>query len=132
MRNPFLTNGQQTRKLSEWRKQFRGLTFEREDVNYNILDCNLQVKEKLINISTTPRREYERCYKQRIRTKRQKGLRVCELAQIKKVNRSTILRHLNKFDIISRTPTLIKFNSKLWSWNPHSINHSSIHSFKRK
>ena len=117
MRNPLLTNGQRTMPLSQWKRELRGLTFERDDVNYHVLDHNLHIRERLVNISTTPRKQYMRQYMKQRRF--HPGVKVSELAQIKKVNRTTILRHLNKFDIISREPLiLIKYNYKIFNWRP--------------
>lgn len=123
MRNPLLTDGQKLQPLSQWKRELRGYTFEKNDVNYNVLNCRLEVKFQLFNIDTMPRkdymRDYMRDYMKQKRFKPTPGLRVSELAQIKFCNKKTVLNNLNSFDLIPKySPLSIKFNDKIWNWNP--------------
>ena len=133
MRNPLLTDGTKILLLSEWKRELRGYTFEKNDVNYNVLNCNLELKLELCNITTTPRRVYEREYKRLKRFQTIPGLKVSELAQIKFTTERTIYNHLNYFDLIPGTsPVQIKFNYKIFSWNPFRISSSPFQGEERK
>ena len=119
MRNPLLTDGQKLQSLSAWKKELRGYCIEREDINYNVLNHNLDIKMQLFNVDTLPRKDYICNYRQQKRFKKIEGIRISEVAKIKFTNRQTVYNHLQKFDIIPGTsPLSIKFNNKIFNWNP--------------
>ncbi|HAV56619.1 MAG TPA: hypothetical protein DCX45_03655 [Acinetobacter junii] len=127
MRNPLLTDGQKLQPLSVWKKELCGYTFEKNDINYCVLNCNLELKLELININTLPRKDYEREYKRLKRFKKIYGLKVNELAKIKFTTERTVYNNLQKFDIIPGiSPLSIKFNQKIFLWNPLRNNIPSL------
>lgn len=119
MKNPLLTDGLRTLPLSRWKKELRGLVFEKIDNIYLVQNYNFETKVKLVNIETCSRKEYMRAYMGQKRFKHIPGLKVSELAQIKFTSRMNVYKNLQKFDVIPGTsPALIKFNQKIFSWNP--------------